>query len=150
LGLITGSFALDLDHIIYWLYINPNIEESRLAQVAIKKYDFTSIIKLLESTHKNHTNLVFHHFFFQVVLSLISIFVFTSSINVFVIGLIFALNVHLVVDELDDLQHNKEHLQNWLFAREEKQLPQSHLAKYVSVFVGLCLLFFVLLLRSIR
>lgn len=150
LGLSLGSFFLDLDHIIYWLYINPNIEESRLAQIAIKKYDFTSIIKLLEVTHKKHTNLIFHHFFFQVVLALISFFVFTSSGNIFGMAFLFALNVHLVVDEYDDLLHNKTHLQDWLFAREDKQLPQAYLSKYIAVFAILCIIFFGLLLRSAR
>ena len=149
-GLGLGSFFLDLDHIIYWLYINPNIEESRLAQIAIHKYDFKSVIKLLESTHKKHTNLIFHHFFFQVVLSLLSFFIFTSSTNIFAMSFILAMNIHLIVDEVDDLQHNKQHLQDWLFAREAKQLPIDHLQKYVIVFAVLSLIFLLLFLRTTR
>jgi len=147
-GLLWGSFFLDLDHIIYWLYLNPNIEESRLAQIALKKYDINSVIKLLESTRKDHVNLIFHHFFFQVVLVLISAFVFTSTGNVFAMAFLLALNIHLLVDESEDYRHDPHHLQDWLFARESKQLPLSYLGKYIGVFAALTLILSLLLLKS--
>ena len=147
-GLVFGSFFLDFDHLIYWLYLKPNIEESRLAQIAIHHYDFKSIIKLLESTHKEHTSLIFHHFFFQVVLALISFFVFTSSDNVFGMAFLFALNVHLIVDEVEDFRHNKKHLQDWLFAREQKQLPIEYLSYYLGTFILFSLVFVWLLIKS--
>lgn len=147
-GLLLGSFFLDLDHLIYWLYLNPNTEESRLAQIAIRKYDYRSVIKLLESTHKQHVSLIFHHFFFQVVLALISVFVFTSSDSAFGMGFLLALNIHLLVDEIEDYNLDKKHLQNWLFARESKQLPTSYLARYIQIFVFLSFVFTFLLLKS--
>ena len=147
-GLLLGSFFLDLDHIVYWLYINPRIEESRLAQIALKKYDFDAILKLLKATSKTHTNLIFHHFFFQVVLALISVFVFTSTINTFAMAFLLALNIHILVDEYQDYVTDKPHLQNWLFAREAKQLPLNYLGKYIATFFGLCVIFAFLLLKS--
>jgi len=147
-GLAGGSFLLDIDHLIYWLYLNPNIEESRLAQIAFKKRDFRSLIKLLEITHHKHTNLIFHHFFFQVVLAAISVFVFTSSGNVFGMGLMLALNIHLLIDEIVDYRRDPHHLQDWLFAREEKQLPLRLLSKYIGVFIVFTFVFFFLLLKS--
>lgn len=148
LGLSLGAFFLDLDHLIYWLYLNPNIEESRLAQIAFKKYDFVSLIKLLESTHHRHLNLIFHHFFFQVVMALISIFVFTSSDSPFAMAFLLALNIHLIVDEITDYRLDPGHLQNWLFARESKQLPRRYLSKYILIFVVLTSIFTLLLLKS--
>ena len=147
LGLGVGSFLLDFDHLIYWFYLNPNIEESRLAQIAFNKHDYLSLIKLLESTHHKHTNLIFHHFFFQAVLAAISVFVFTSSGNIFAMSLMLALNIHLLVDEINDYRLDKAHLQDWLFAREEKQLPLNFLSQYIAIFVVATLVFFYLLLR---
>lgn len=147
-GLIIGSFLLDFDHLIYWLYFNPKIEESRLAQIAFKKRDFKSLIKLLEVTHHKHTSLIFHHFFFQVVLAAISVFIFTSSGNVFGMGIMLALNVHLLVDEIVDYRRDPHHLQDWLFAREEKQLSIKYLPVYIAVFTVFTLVFFFLLLKS--
>lgn len=147
-GLTWGSYFLDIDHIIYWLYVNPRIEESRLAQIALKKYDLDAILKLINSTSNLHTNLIFHHFFFQVVLSLISIFVFTSTNNTFGMSFMLALNTHLLTEEYHDYLTDKSHLQNWLFAREKKQLPQNYLGKYLAVFFALNIIFAVLLLNS--
>ena len=148
LGLSLGAYFLDLDHLVYWLYLNPNTEESRLAKVAIYKYDYNSVIKLVQSTQYQHRSLVFHHFFFQVVISLISIFVFTSSDNVFGMAFLLAINLHLLIHEIYDYRHDKSVLQDWLFAREQKQLPSDYLDKYIGAFVILNVLFFILLLRS--
>lgn len=147
-GLTWGAFLLDIDHLIYWLYLNPNTEESRLAQIAYKKADVISLLKLLESTHKQHTSLIFHHYFFQVVLAIISIFIFTSSSSILIKSLILSLNIHLLIDEIKDYQTDKKHLQNWLFARESKQLSLNFLGKYIISFAVLCLIFTLLLINS--
>ena len=59
-----------------------------------------------------------------------------------------ALNVHLLVDEIVDYRRNREHLQDWLFAREQKQLPIDFLSKYIGFFVIITSIFFLLLLKS--
>lgn len=147
-GLALGAFFLDVDHIIFWLYIKPNLEESRLARIALEKYDFSSLLRLLETTHKSHTSLIFHHFFFQIVLALISLFVFTSSDNVFGMAFLTAINIHLLVDEIIDYNRDPVHLQEWLFAREEKQLPLNQLKNYLIMFSVLITLFVFLLIKS--
>lgn len=149
LGLLLGSFFLDVDHLVYWLYLSPNTEESRLAKAALFKYDYRSIIKLVSATEKQHTSLIFHHFFFQVILTLISFFVFTSSNNVFGMSFLLAINIHLLTHEHFDLKLDPTHLQDWLFAREKKQLPQKFLHHYVFGFTAINLVFFVLFLKSI-
>ncbi|MBI2465589.1 hypothetical protein HYV64_05600 [Candidatus Shapirobacteria bacterium] len=148
LGLGLGAFFLDFDHIVYWLYLNPNVEESRLARLAIFKYDIRSVIKLIDATENQHTSLIFHHFFFQVVISIISVFVFTSSDNIFAKAFLLAINIHLLSHEFYDFKHRKQHLQDWLFARESKQLPTAYLDKYIAIFSILSGIFFILLLRS--
>jgi hypothetical protein len=147
-GLLLGSFVLDTDHIIYWYMLRPNLEESRLAQAAIRKYDFKSALGLLESTHKGHNNMVFHHYFFQVILSLTTFFVFTSSTSIFTKSFLLALNIHLLIDEINDFYFDKKLLQKWLFAREAKQLSVKSLKYYILTFVGLVLVFLFLLLNS--
>jgi hypothetical protein len=147
-GLGVGAFLIDIDHLIFWLILKPNIEESKLARVAIDKHDFISVIKLINSTRHSHTSLIFHHFFFQVVLALVSVFVFTSSGNVVGMSTLLAINIHLIVDEINDYQDNRSHLQNWLFARESKQIPLRYLKHYLTVFTVFTLIFILLLIRS--
>ena len=148
LGFTLGSFFLDIDHLIFWLYIRPKYEESQLAQAALKNRDYHNLLRLLEITHKNHTSLIFHHYFFQIVLALLSFFVFTSSNSVLAMAFLLALNLHLLVDELTDFSQNPVHLQNWLFAREKKQLTVASLRYYLLTFSVLTVFYIILLINS--
>lgn len=145
-GLALGSYLLDLDHLIYWLYLKPNLEESRLAQLAWKKGDWASLIKLLEATKHHHLSLIFHHYFFQVVLTIFSFFVFTSTSSIFIKAILLAINFHLLIDEIIDYRHNPKHLQAWLFARESKQFALKSLKYYLYFFGLICLLLTLILI----
>lgn len=147
-GLFWGSFFLDIDHLVYWFYLKPDLEESRLAQLAWKKGDYISILKLLEATHHLHTSLIFHHYFFQIVITLISFFVFTSSSGIFPKAFLLAINFHLLIDEIRDYKKDPEHLKLWLFARENKQLPTESLKYYLYTFIVINLLFTAFLISS--
>jgi len=147
-GLLWGSFALDLDHLIYWFYLKPTLPESIQAHQYFKQKNISSLLKLLEKTHKNHTSLIFHHYFFQIVLALVSLFIISSSGSVFASSLVLALNLHLLVDQIYDYQTNPRHLQRWLFARESKQLPIKYLKHYLVTFALFSLFFLLILIKS--
>lgn len=147
-GFLWGSFFLDIDHLIYWFYLKPHLDESRLAQIAWKRGDYKSLLKLLEATHLEHTNLIFHHYFFQIIITLISFFVFTSSSGAFPKAFLLAINIHLLTDEIKDFQKDPEHLKLWLFARENKQLPTAALKYYLLTLIIINLLFTVFLISS--
>lgn len=147
-GLLIGSFILDSDHLIYWLFINPKDPNSQLAATALRHYDFRSIFKLYETTHQTHTNLIFHHFFFQIILTFVSLFVFSISTSPFVLGFLLAANLHLLIDEIDDFYIDRKYLQTWLFAREAKQLPLRYLGYYLLIFVIIIIFLYITLLRS--
>lgn len=147
-GLLWGSFFLDIDHLIYWFYLEPNLDESHLAKTAWKKGDFRSLLKLLETTHSHHTSLIFHHYFFQIIITLISIFVFTSSSSIFAKAFLLAINLHLLTDEIKDFYRDPSHLKLWLFARENKQLPTDSLKYYLLTFLVINLFFIVFLISS--
>ncbi len=145
-GLALGSYLLDIDHLLYWLVLKPNLEESKLAQVAWKKGDFKSLIKLLKITEPYHFSLIFHHYFFQVILTIFSFFVFTSTSSIFVKSLLLAINIHLLVDEIASYKSNPKILQQWLFARETKQFAISSLKNYLYFFTIICLILTLILI----
>ncbi|MBU1130094.1 hypothetical protein KKE45_02115, partial [Patescibacteria group bacterium] len=101
-----------------------------------------------------HTSLIFHHSTSQIILALTSLFIFTSSDNIFAISFLLALNLHLLIDEAEVLFNKNnansslKHLQNWLFARLPIQLPLKYLKHYVYFFLILNLAFFLLLIKS--
>jgi hypothetical protein len=148
IGLGLGSFFLDIDHFIYWFYTHTNLQESRIAKAAFKRNDYKSLLGLLAATHKSHVDLIFHHYFFQILLLTISLYVFSSTSTIFGKAFLLALNIHLLVDEFTDFKENPKHLQNWLFARSPKQIPQSHLQQYLFFFTSITLVFFFLLIKS--
>lgn len=148
LSLILGGIVLDADHLLYWFFLKPNTEESRLVKSALKNYDFIPVIKLIGVGRQKHHSLILHHYFFQTILVLFSFFIFTSTNNIFISGLILALNLHLIIDELIDYFHDPKLLQKWLFAREPNQLPVKFLNRYLIVFIIIFCLFTFLFLKT--
>jgi len=148
LGTFFGSIILDVDHLIFWYFLKPNLEESRLAKTTIKNYDLKSLFKLINASQQTHHNLIFHHYFFQSILVLFTFFIFTSTTNLFVISLVVSLNLHLLVDEYLDFFINPKILQKWLFAREATQLPTKFLGRYLTFFSVFLVIFIILLFYS--
>jgi len=148
LGLIIGIFIIDVDHLIFWFCIKPNGEESRLIKTALQNKEFKSVTKIIQQSHQTHYNLVFHHYFFQVILTLFSLFIFTSTKNIFISALVLGINLHLIIDEIIGYRKNPKVVQKWLFAREPKQLPVFFLKRYIAVFVFFIILFTFILIRS--
>ncbi|MGI5840761.1 MAG: hypothetical protein ACOX6N_00860 [Patescibacteria group bacterium] len=147
-GMLWGSFFLELDHLIFWLYVKPNNEESRIAQAALKQKDVNSLLELYLKTESTHSKLIFHHYFFQSVLAVISFFIFTSTSGIFTKAFVLALNIHLVVEEIIDYSRDKKYLQNWLFAGEKKQISVDYLKHYILIFLLTTCLFVYILTRS--
>lgn len=148
LGIFSGSFILDIDHFIFWFFLKPNLEESRLARTAIQNHDVKSVYNLLKASHQTHYNLIFHHYFFQVILVLFSFFIFTLTNNIFVTSLVVSLNLHLIINEIIDYFYSPKSLQKWLFARESSQLPIKFLGRYISVFSFFLVIFITLLILT--
>lgn len=148
IGLILGTFFLDLDHFIYWLYRKPNTDESRIVKTTIENKDYKSVYRLIKAARGSHNNLIFHHYFFQIGLNLISLFIFTAYSNTLLLSFLLSINLHLLIDEIKDYRKNPKFLQDWLFAREEKQLPLKFLKRYLIVFSVLFFIFLFLLIKS--
>ena len=148
LSILFGEIILDSDHLLYWFFLKPNTEESRLVKTALKNKDFIPVIKLINAGRLKHHNLIFHHYFFQVILVLFSIFIFTSTSNIFASGIVLSLNLHLIIDELIDYYKDPKLLQKWLFAREPNQLPVKFLGRYITIFILIFLFFLFLFIKT--
>lgn len=148
IGLFLGTLFLDIDYFIYWFYRKPNTDESRIVKTTIENKDFKSIYKLVRVARHSHDNLIFHHYFFQISLNLISFFIFISYTNTLILSFLLAVNLHLLIDEITDYFNNPKFLQNWLFAREDKQIPLKYLKKYLIIFSLFFFIFLFLLVKS--
>ena len=149
LGLVLGTFILDVDHLVYWYFLKPSLEESKKARELISQKQYKQALSLLAENHKAHTSLVFHHFVFQAVLLIVSFFIISSTTSIFGKGLVLAMSAHLLLDQFLDLRTNPDHLKNWLFARSpfsSLPLPHSWLKGYFAFycFAFLLLVYFFL------
>ena len=146
LGFIIGNSIIEADHLIYWYYLDPSNQESKIARQLIKNKKVKSLLKLMGETVQFHTSLIFHHVIFQLVFLVIIFFVFTSTSSITGKSTVFFLNINLLIKQLFQLFQNPSHLQKCLFARLDKQLPKKQLAYYVYLLTGVNLIFLVKLI----
>lgn len=145
-GFVIGSLVLELDHFIYWYFLDPKNQESIIAKNLIKQKKYKKIIKLIGDTAQFHTSLIFHHFIFQTILLIITFFVFTSTSSVLAKSIVFFTNTNLVIKQIYQLSSDKAHLQKWLFARLEKQISLQKIHYYVYLVTIIDLVFLVKLI----
>lgn len=145
LGSILGTFFLDVDHLVYWFYFHPEKQDSKIALMLWHKKDIEGMLALLGRYHDTHTRLVFHTFFFQMVLLVFSFFIFTSGGSLFASGLVAAMNLHLLKDEWEEfLEKNYDHLNDWLFWQVKRKVNFEEQKLYL-VLVSLIFGIFILL-----
>ncbi len=116
LGAFLGTFLLDLDHLLFWFWTQPEQGESVQARALVKMGNYRGLYTLLKQTHEAHNRLIFHSAIFQVVLLLLAFYILTATNNLLGVGLIMAMNLHLLKDEwLDWFKGRRKALSDWLF-----------------------------------
>ncbi|MGB9637254.1 MAG: hypothetical protein ACPLY7_00440 [Microgenomates group bacterium] len=144
LGVLLGTFFLDIDHLIYWLVTHPEAEDSREVMEVWRTRGTRGIRRIreiLENYHQSHNRLVFHSALGQVVLLILAVFVLTSGGSIFGSAFIMAINLHLLKDEWTDFGQNKDRLADWLFWQIREPKLKEYLKEYLVVasllFLGL-------------
>jgi hypothetical protein len=148
LGLALGTFFLDIDHLVYWYYLKPNLGESQIAKKLILQKKYKDLVGHLALYHKGHTSLIFHHFIFQAVLLVLTFFVLSSTPTIFGKAFCLAIYIHLLVDQISDYQEDPHHLATWLFARSPLKPKVHHLKNYLIFYSSFLPLFLYLLLKT--
>jgi hypothetical protein len=103
LGGLIGTIAVDLDHFLYAFFLNPQDLSSQRAIYYFKKREYIKGILVLWDNKETRTHQVFHSFSFQIIFLILTIWIVSSSVNIFAIGLVLAFSLHLFVDQLSDL-----------------------------------------------
>lgn len=116
LGGLVGAFLLDIDHLLYTLIIYPYELTSMRVKRLLDHHRFKDALILLTDTHEERTKLPFHNVLFQPSLFIFCFFVLTSTGSMFGAGLVMAMSLHLLQDELECLlQGREDYLRKWLF-----------------------------------
>lgn len=116
LGGLVGSFLLEFDHLLYVLVTYPQELTSMRIKRLFQERRPKDALVLLEDTREERTRLAFHNGLFQVIFFLFSFFVISSTEGLLGVGLVLAINLHLVREEIGLLlQGKEEYLRQLLF-----------------------------------
>lgn len=146
MAFFVGSIILELDHFIYWYFLEPNNQESVIAKHLIKQKKIKKIIKMIGDTAKFHTSLIFHNIIFQLILIFISIFIFTSTNSLIAQSTIFFIGINLLIKQIYQLFQDKKLLQKCLFAKLDKQIPTNKIQYYVFLLIAIYVIFLIKLI----
>jgi len=112
IGGIFGTLLPDIDHLLY-LYLKPQELTSQRVGFLFNKYEIKRIFTLLYETRGERKGLIFHTAFFQLVFLVLTFYVVTSSGSLFGKGMVLAFSLHLLIDQIVDLNELKS-FDNWL------------------------------------
>lgn len=145
LGGAAGTFLLDLDHLFYTLFLYPQEATSLKVKQLLSQKQLKEAFILLVQTHDERARLSFHNAFFQVIFMVFCFWVVTSSASWFGRGLVMAMALHLLKDELELYFAGKQkwlrQLLFWPIKKEfSLQQEKNFLILMVLLFLGLSLL----------
>ncbi|PIU03545.1 hypothetical protein COT44_02870 [Candidatus Shapirobacteria bacterium CG08_land_8_20_14_0_20_39_18] len=116
LGSFVGTMLPDLDQFIYVLVSHPEDYNSLRVKRVWDQGNIKETLVLLADTSGERIKLVFHNVLFQAVLVILCFFVLSSTSNIFGKGLVMAMFLHLLKDEIELLRSgNQEFLKKLLF-----------------------------------
>lgn len=142
LGGLIGTFLLDIDHLLYTLWVYPAEPTSLQVKSLIKQNRFKEVLVLLKNTARERTKLAFHSALFQPIFYLFCFWVLTSTSDLLGKGLVMAMALHLLADELEPLlKGEEERLKMWLFwqVNMDVSLKQQKLFVFVMILIFISL-----------
>jgi len=116
LGGVVGTFLIEIDHLLYALAIYPQEETSKRVRQLVDRRFYKEALILVANTRGERIKLAFHSAIFQPVLYIACFFVLTSTGSLFGAGMVMAMALRLLKDEMGLLLQGKdEQLRQWLF-----------------------------------
>lgn len=114
-GAWLGTFLLDLDHLLY-VFIYPEELTSLRVKYEFKHRNLKDALTLLTDTAGERKKLAFHHALFQLIFLFFCFFVLTSTESLFGAGLVMAIALGLLSDEIRFLSRGQgKGLRTWLW-----------------------------------
>jgi len=99
-GGLVGLFMSNLDHLLHVFVLNTQ-ELTSIRVITLVKYkQYKDAIKLLYDTKEERTNLIFHTNNFQLIFTVLTFWVVSSSGNLFARGLVLSYLLSLVIFNL--------------------------------------------------
>ncbi len=134
-GGLIGIFLPEVDHLIYAYFLRPHEYESQRMQRMVKQGQVVQSMQLGLETRPEKQSLVFHTISFQVIFTLFSLFVVSSTGSLLGRGIVYGFLLNLVIDQYFDLRKT-EALENWFQqVRLSLTRQQAHLYVFSNLLV---------------
>ena len=130
-GLISGYIVFYLDRIVDVYFANPDMELSVYARKYFREKEYIKGWRLIMHNKKLQMRLTFRSALFHCVWMALAIFTVTSTNNLFGIGFVLGIGVHLLLDVWDDYLYNPKQLHQWLFWQINRSFNDKQLRTYV-------------------
>lgn len=112
IGGLVGIVLPDLDYIINIYFLHPEKETSKELASTIKTSNLTRSWDAIVKSRYEHSDLIFHTVYFQLLFIVFTFLMMTSSNSVFGIGVVLAFSLHLIIDQVSDMTERKN-IENW-------------------------------------
>ncbi|MFC1624930.1 hypothetical protein ACFL15_00985 [Patescibacteria group bacterium] len=112
LGGIIGVLFPYIDHFIYVFLLRPYELTSQRVNFLIKNKKHKEALRLLIDTKHERVDLIIHSVYFQIIFTILTFWVLTSSGSLLGRGIVLAFYLHLLIDQYKDYQ-NQGSVDRW-------------------------------------
>jgi hypothetical protein len=143
LGVLVGYYLPFFDHLFYAYIVRPDLEISRNIRSLVSIKKIKKLITYVNETKDQRDKLIIHTAYFQMIFSLLTFFILSSSMSLFGRGLVYGFCLKLLTEELYEY-FDKKDLSRWFAEMNIK--PDTHATRVYLYANGLVLLIFSLML----
>lgn len=105
LGGLIGLFLPYFDHLLYVFLLRPYELTSQRAKYLFNQKKYKEALRLLCDTKFERVDLIIHSVYFQIIFTILTFWVLTSSGSLLGRGIVLAFYLHLLVDQYKDYQY---------------------------------------------
>jgi len=141
-GGVIGAVMIESDHLVYLLWQQPDEPNSQSFKKLLVQKQYRQALDLAMTTASQRIRLPFHNVLFQAVFVPFSFLVISSSGSAFGIGLVMAMSLSLLVNQVILLAGNRlQELGSIYFWPVQREVGADSKQWYVVIMVFLFLLF---------
>lgn len=114
IGGLVGLFMPNLDHLLHIFVFKPQELTTQRALLLLRNKEYKNLLMLIYDTREERIDLIFHTTLFQIIFTVLTFWVVTSSVSLFAKGLVLAYMLSLVIFNLKKYVAKTENNFVWL------------------------------------
>ncbi|MGI5828328.1 MAG: hypothetical protein ACOX6V_04900 [Patescibacteria group bacterium] len=145
-GGMFGYVVLSLDRIIDIYITHPNTKLAGYVKQLVSQGWYRQAWQVIQANKHLQPRLVFHSVLFQAIWVFLALFTVTSTFQLFGQGFVLGLGLHLLLEEWQEYNKDKEKLKQWLFWQLNLTLSDRDVKWYLLAISILITTFFLMVI----